>query len=112
MADRRAGAESSGGLDRVRDLIDLAEGRLDVPTLDDPDIERLLRSSHRIAVIGASSRPSRPSNGVLRYLVDAGYEVVPVHPNEREVAGLVCYPTLADAVAATGPRDIGDVFRR
>jgi predicted CoA-binding protein len=80
--------------------------------LDDPAIAELLRSARRIAVIGASSRPSRPSNGVLRYLVAVGYEVVPVHPNEKVVEGMTCYPTLAEAVAATGPVDIVDVFRR
>lgn len=63
-------------------------------------------------MIGASSRPNRPSNGVLRYLVRVGYEVIPVHPNEREVEGLTCYPTLVEAVEATGPVDIVDVFRR
>lgn len=49
---------------------------------------------------------------MLRYLVAAGYDVVPVNPAETEVAGLPCYPTLADAVAATGAVDIVDVFRR
>lgn len=63
-------------------------------------------------MIGASSRRHRPSNGVLRYLVAAGYDVVPVHPNERVVEGLPCYRSLEDAVAATGPVDIVDVFRR
>lgn len=99
-------------LDRVRDLMDAGEGRLDVPLLDDEGTAALLRESRRIAVIGASSRPSRPSNGVLRYLVAVGYDVVPVHPNEKVVEGMTCYPTLADAVAATGPVDIVDVFRR
>ena len=88
------------------------EGRLDVPMPDDAGIADILRSTRRIAVIGASSRPARPSNGVLRYLVDAGYDVVPVHPIEREVEGLTCYPTLDAAVAATGPFDLVDVFRR
>jgi len=97
---------------RVRDILDLQEGRLDVPLLDDAGIATLLRSSRRIAVIGASANPNRSSNGVIRYLVDVGYEVVPVNPGATEVAGLRCYPTLADAVAATGPVDIVDVFRR
>jgi predicted CoA-binding protein len=88
------------------------EGRLGVPMPDDAGIADILRRTRRIAVIGASSRPARPSNGVLRYLVDAGYDVVPVHPHEREVEGLACYPTLEAAVAATGPVDLVDVFRR
>jgi uncharacterized protein len=93
-------------------LIDLQEGRAPVALLDDEGIEALLRSSHRIAIIGASSNAARPSFGVLRTLVRAGYDCVPINPNETEVAGRAAFPTLADAVAATGPFDIVDVFRR
>jgi predicted CoA-binding protein len=96
----------------LQDVIDFQDGRLDVEVLDDAEIAELLRTSRRIAVVGASSRPYRPANGVLRYLVAAGYDVVPVHPRERLVEGLTCYPTLADAVAATGQVEIVDVFRR
>jgi uncharacterized protein len=99
-------------LERVRDSIDLAEGRLDVPLLDEAGIVEVLRTSRRIAVVGASSKPHRASNDIFRYLVAAGYDVVPVHPNEREVEGIACYRTLEEAVAATGPVDIVDVFRR
>jgi hypothetical protein len=85
---------------------------MDVPLLDDAGIAELLRTIRRIAVIGASPRPARPSNDILRYLLRAGYDVVPVHPNWGEVEGLRCYPTLGDAVGATGSVDIVDVFRR
>lgn len=98
--------------DRVRDILDMQEGRFEVPLLDDAAMAALFRSSHRIAIVGASANASRPSNGVLRYLGAMGYEVVPVNPGETEVAGLRSYPTLAEAVAATGPIDIVDVFRR
>ena len=37
---------------------------------------------------------------------------MPVNPNERSVLGIQAFPTLADAVAATGPFDLVDVFRR
>jgi predicted CoA-binding protein len=97
---------------RIQELIDFQDGRLDADVLDDAEIADLLRISRRIAVIGASSKPHRASNGVLRFLVRAGYDVVPVHPNEKVVEGLTCYRTLGDAVAATGPVDIVDVFRR
>jgi len=63
-------------------------------------------------VIGASSKPSRPSFGVLRYLVHQGFECVPVNPLERDVLGIPAFRTLEEAVAATGPFDIVDVFRR
>jgi predicted CoA-binding protein len=83
-----------------------------VPVLDDDRIGDVLRSARRIAVIGASSNPGRPSFGVFRYLVHQGYECVPVNPNERDVFGIPAFRTLGEAVAATGPFDIVDVFRR
>jgi predicted CoA-binding protein len=97
---------------RARAFLDLQEGRGGVPLLDEAGIAELLRTARRIAVIGASDDPSRPSHEVLRYLVRAGYECLPINPNAREVAGLRAWPSLAEAVAATGPVDIVDVFRR
>jgi uncharacterized protein len=97
---------------RARDMLDLQEGRGVVPLLGDDGIEAILRTSRRIAVIGASSKASRPSFGVFRYLVDQGYECVPVNPAERDVLGMPAFPTLREAVAETGPFDIVDVFRR
>jgi len=63
-------------------------------------------------MIGASSNPMRPSNGVFRYLRAVGYDVVPINPGETAVEGVPCFPTLAEAVAATGPFELVDVFRR
>ena len=83
-----------------------------MPVLGDDGIATVLRATRRIAVIGASSREFRPSFGVFRYLVNAGYDCVPVNPGEREVLGVPAFPTLAEAVAATGPFDLVDVFRR
>ncbi len=48
----------------------------------------------------------------MRSLRQAGYDVVAVNPRESEIDGEPCYPSVADAVAATGPVDIVDVFRR
>jgi uncharacterized protein len=81
--------------------------------LDDAGIAELLRSARRIAVVGASSNPARPSNGVLRTLIAAGYACVPVNPKETEVCGIPAVATLAEAaVALGGGIDIVDVFRR
>jgi len=80
--------------------------------LDDGGVAEVLRTTHRIAMIGASSNPLRPSNGVFRYLRAVGYDVVPVNPGKTSVEGVTCYPTLAEAVAATGPVELVDVFRR
>jgi uncharacterized protein len=93
-------------------MLDVEEGRGTVPLLGDDGIEAVLRDSGRIAVVGASSKPSRPSFGVLRYLVHHGYDCVPVNPAERDVLGIPAFRTLAEAVDATGPFDIVDVFRR
>ena len=83
-----------------------------MPVLDDAGIAAILGSSRRIAIVGASPRESRPSFGVFRTLQARGYDCVPVNPNCRDVLGVQAYRTLAEAVDATGPFDIVDVFRR
>jgi uncharacterized protein len=97
---------------RLQELIDFEDGRLGIPVLDAAGIRELFRTARRIAVIGASSNPTRPSNDIFRYLRRAGYDVVPVSPTETVVEGVPAFATLAEAVAATGPFDIVDVFRR
>ena len=71
----------------------------------------ILRRARTIAVVGASANPARASNFVLTYLLSssADYEVWPVTPNETEILGVQCYPSLADL---PGEPDIVDVFRR
>lgn len=95
------------------DLLDLEAGRIGVPVLERDAIQDLLTASPkpRIAIVGASPSPVRPSHGVLVDLLGLGFDVVPVNPSVAEVAGLPCYPSLAEAVTATGPVDIVDVFR-
>jgi len=96
----------------VRQLLDAAEGRGPIDLLDGDGIAAVLRRARRIAVVGASSNPTRPSYGVVGYLMDAGYDILPVNPNETEVHGRPAFASLAEAVAAGGPVDIVDVFRR
>jgi uncharacterized protein len=82
---------------------------------DDTDIEtlsRILRDCRRIAVVGVSADWNRPSHFVAKYLVEHGYEMIPVNPRYAQVLGRSCYPTLAAARAATGPIDLVDCFRR
>ncbi|HEY3163348.1 MAG TPA: CoA-binding protein [Candidatus Limnocylindrales bacterium] len=97
---------------RVIDYLDLQEGRGPVDLLPDEAIGDLLRSTRRIAVVGASANESRPSYGVFRYLLHQGYECVPINPGERDVLGVPAFRTLREAVDATGPFDLVDVFRR
>lgn len=75
----------------------------------DDVLRALLSSAKTIAVVGASSNPDRPSHGVMRALLNAGYRVIPVNPNETEVLGQRAYPSLE---AVPEPIDIVDVFRR
>jgi uncharacterized protein len=72
-------------------------------------IRERLESARTIAMVGASSKPDRPSHEVMRILLDAGFEVIPVSPRETEVHGRRAFPSLA---AIGRPADIVDVFRR
>jgi predicted CoA-binding protein len=96
----------------ARAMLDLQEGRGLVRVLDDAGISVVLLRARRIAVVGASSNPARPSFAVFRYLVMQGYDCVPINPNERDVLGQPAFRTLIEAAEATGPFDIVDVFRR
>jgi predicted CoA-binding protein len=72
-------------------------------------IRELLETSHTVAVVGLSSRRTRPSYGVSEYMQSAGYRIIPVNPREAEVLGEKAYPDL-DSVP--DPIDIVDIFRR
>ncbi|HYI21438.1 MAG TPA: CoA-binding protein [Candidatus Limnocylindrales bacterium] len=94
------------------EILDAQENTGPVPILNSEASAELLARTRRIAMVGASGNPVRPSHGVMRYLLEQGYEVVPVNPNAELVLGRVAYPTLEDATEATGPFDVVDVFRR
>ncbi len=72
-------------------------------------IDRILRESHTIAVVGLSAKPDRPSYGVAKYLQSHGYRIVPVNPALTEVLGERSYPDLA---SIPEPVDVVDIFRR
>lgn len=82
------------------------------PAGPSPDrVRELLLAARRIAVVGLSPDPSRPSHWVSEYMQAAGYEIVPVHPAGGVVLGATVHPTLA-AAAETGALDIVNLFRR
>jgi len=72
-------------------------------------IAEILKKSKTIAVVGLSSNPMRPSFGVTEYMQEAGYRIIPVNPNEREVLGEKSYARLEDVPEKIG---IVNVFRR
>jgi uncharacterized protein len=78
---------------------------------DEKRIREALESAETIAVVGCSPNPMRPSNEIARYLLAAGYRVVPVNPGHREVLGQACYRSLAE-IPADVRIDVVDVFRR
>jgi predicted CoA-binding protein len=73
------------------------------------EISRLLRESKNIAVVGLSPKANRPSNQVALYLIEAGYNVIPVNPGQQEILGRKCYP---DLESISEHIDIVDIFRR
>lgn len=78
------------------------------PGSSDP-VGDLLRHSKTIAVVGLSSNPGRPSHQVAAYLRSAGYNIIPINPNENEVFGHKSYARLEDVPEQI---DIVNVFRR
>jgi uncharacterized protein len=70
----------------------------------------VLTSTKTIAVVGASANPSRPSHGVMRFLLSKGYHVIPVNPGHagHEIHGQKVVASLADIEE---PIDMIDVFR-
>jgi len=82
-----------------------------MPLTRDEDIAELLSKARTIAVVGASDRPNRPSYGVMKFLQDRGYRVIPVNPQitGEHVLGEFVWRELAQIGV---PIDIVDIFRR
>jgi uncharacterized protein len=70
----------------------------------------ILKEVKTIAMVGASSDPTKFSYGVLRVLHETGYDMIPVNPQEAgaEIRGLKCYESLS---AIERPVDMVQVFR-
>jgi len=79
-----------------------------VPINSDEGIRDLLNSTKTIALVGASPDPERASHAVMRYMIDRGYRVFPVNPNEKEILGMKVYSSIKDIPE---PVDMVDIFR-
>ena len=79
-----------------------------MPIHSDADIRELLTSTKTIALVGASANSQRASNAVMHYMLDRGYRVIPVNPNEKEILGQTVFASLKDIPE---PIDMVDVFR-
>jgi predicted CoA-binding protein len=77
-----------------------------------PEVAALVRGARRIAVVGLSDDPFRPSHSVAEYLQRSGHTIVGVHPAGTDVLGVKRYPDLRTADREEGPFDIVDIFRR
>jgi predicted CoA-binding protein len=82
-----------------------------MPLTSDNDIAELLTGARTIAMIGASDRPSRPSYGVMKFMQDHGYRVIPINPQitGEHVHGEFVWRELSQIGE---PIDIVDIFRR
>jgi predicted CoA-binding protein len=76
--------------------------------IDDKELTARLRAVKTMAVVGASDKPGRPVDRVGRYLIEAGYTVLPVHPKRPSIWGLAAYPDLASVPV---PIDLVNLFR-
>lgn len=72
-------------------------------------VKQLLEASHTIAVVGMRDITYKPSYYVPKYMLDQGYEIIPVNPSLENIEGLKCY---ADLLSLPKPVDIVQLFRR
>ncbi len=76
-----------------------------------PEAFEIVRKTRTIALVGASPKEERPSHQVMKYLLEAGFEVIPVNPGQKEILGKKCYPSLS-AIPEEIKIDTVIIFRR
>jgi hypothetical protein len=76
----------------------------------DATIRGILKSVESIAIVGASNNPARPSYIVVKYLLERGFDVIPINPrlDGQELLGAKAYARLADVPR---PIDMVEIFR-
>ena len=75
----------------------------------DSYLKNIFQDVKTIAIVGASSNPDRDSYKVMKFLIDYEYQIYPVNPNETNILGRKCYPTLESIEEKI---DMVDVFRK
>jgi hypothetical protein len=127
VGERKAAPANAAKTSLVRILFPRAEGRNESAKTEEAEmtgescplpsgkessdsgpIGRML-AARRIAVVGLSDDPMRPSYSIARYLMSVGKEVIPINPSHERALGLKCYPSLRDVPQ---PIDLVNVFRR
>lgn len=93
-----------GGKIMVGDEIGVVEAHV-----YEQDIEWILKNCKRIAVVGASPKVERPSHWISKFLMDRGYEVIPIRPGVNEIFGQRCYDSVKEV---RGMIDLVLIFRR
>ena len=73
------------------------------------NIPGILNSMKTIAIVGLSNKPRRISFQIGRYLIQAGYKIIPVNPNYDSVLGEKCYRSLSEIPYSV---DVVNIFRR
>ncbi|MFQ3294722.1 MAG: putative CoA-binding protein [Halobacteriales archaeon] len=79
-----------------------------MPVTSDEAIRRILTTAETLAVVGCSGAPGKPAHDVPRYMLDHGYEVLPVNPNREEALGR---PAVDSLSAIDLGIDLVNVFR-
>ena len=72
-------------------------------------IQKILKDNTTIAVVGLSPKIERPSNRVAQYMLETGYQIIPVNPGHHQILNQPCYP---DLLSVPGNIDIVNIFRR
>lgn len=62
----------------------------------DKEMEKILKTSKSIAIIGAKDKTGSPVAHVGQYLINQGYEILPVHPVRKNAWGIPCFPSILD----------------
>ncbi|MBK9006650.1 MAG: CoA-binding protein [Anaerolineae bacterium] len=73
------------------------------------EMKDILLSAKTVAAVGLSSNPAKESFGIVQYLKDQGYKIIPVNPSANEIMGEKAYPDLSSIPEAV---DVVQVFRK